>query len=66
MNTLEGDEELLRQGGGPDNIARQHSKGRMTARERIAALIDPGTEFFELAIFGAFEMYQEWGGAPSA
>ncbi len=66
MNALERDEDLLRQGGGADNIARQHTKGRMTARERIAALIDPGTDFFELAIFAAFEMYREWGGAPSA
>ncbi len=66
INALQRDEELLRQGGGSDNITKQHSKGRMTARERIAALIDPGTEFFELAIFAAFEMYQEWGGAPSA
>ncbi len=66
MGALQRDEELLRQGGGPDNISRQHSKGRMTARERIAALIDPGTDFFELAIFASFEMYTEWGGAPSA
>ena len=35
--------EILHQGGGPDAIKRQHDKGRMTARERIAALIDPGS-----------------------
>src|SRR6058998_71635 len=60
------DEALLIQGGGPANIDKQHEKGRLTARERIAQLVDPGTEFFELAIYAAFEMYQEWGGAPSA
>src|SRR5690349_10178374 len=38
----------------------------MTARERIAKLIDPGSQFFELGIYAAFEMYEEWGGAPSA
>lgn len=57
---------LLRQGGGEQAIKRQHEKGRMTARERIGALIDPGSDFFELALFAAFEMYEEWGGAPCA
>ncbi len=66
LGLLKLDEDLLRQGGGPENIAKQHAKGRMTARERIAGLVDPGTEIFELGIFAAFEMYREWGGAPSA
>src|SRR6058998_3397452 len=60
------DEALLIQGGGPANIEKQHEKARLTARERIGRLIDAGTEFFELGIYAAFEMYQEWGGAPSA
>ena len=60
------DEEVLLQGGGPDNIEKQHAKGRLTARERIERLIDPGTEFLELSIFAAHGMYEEWGGAPSA
>ena len=38
----------------------------MTARERLAGLIDPGTHFFELGIYAAYEMYEEWGGAPAA
>ncbi|PYU97497.1 MAG: methylcrotonoyl-CoA carboxylase [Acidobacteria bacterium] len=54
------------QGGGPENIGKQHEKGRLTARERIAELIDPGTEFFEIGLFAAFDMYREWGGAPAA
>ncbi|MFH1481070.1 MAG: acyl-CoA carboxylase subunit beta [Pseudomonadota bacterium] len=41
--------ELLR-GGGPDAIERQHEKGRLTARERIEKLLDPGT-FYELELF---------------
>ena len=53
-------------GGGAKSIERQHEKKRLTARERIASLIDPGTEFFELGRFAAWKMYQEWGGAPSA
>jgi acetyl-CoA carboxylase carboxyltransferase component len=60
------DEESIRQGGGTANIQKQHAKGRLTARERIHALIDPASEFFETAIFAAFEMYPEWGGAPAA
>ncbi len=60
------DESILRQGGGADHIEKQHARNRLTARERIDLLIDPGTAFFELAIFAAYEMYEEWGGAPSA
>lgn len=59
-------EATIRLGGGKTAIARQHEKGRLTARERIKRLIDPGTDFFELGLWAAFEMYQEWGGAPSA
>src|SRR5262249_57029167 len=47
-------------------IAKQHEKGRLTARERIARLLDPRAEFFELGLWAAWNMYQEWGGAPSA
>jgi 3-methylcrotonyl-CoA carboxylase beta subunit len=59
-------EEEIRQGGGAKAIEAQHKKGRLTARERIAKLIDPKTEFFELSLYAAFEMYEEWGGAPAA
>jgi 3-methylcrotonyl-CoA carboxylase beta subunit len=58
--------EVLRQGGGADAIERQHSKGRMTARERIAALFDPGARFLELGLWAGYQMYEEWGGAPAA
>src|SRR6266853_3049518 len=56
----------IQQGGGVKAIEAQHKKGRLTARERIAKLIDPHTPFFELGIYAAHEMYQEWGGAPAA
>jgi 3-methylcrotonyl-CoA carboxylase beta subunit len=59
-------EETIRAGGGETAIASQHEKGRLTARERIALLVDPDSEFFELSIYAAFEMYEEWGGAPAA
>jgi len=59
-------EEAIQQGGGAKAIESQHKKGRLTARERIALLIDPVSEFFELGSFVAWGMYEEWGGAPSA
>src|SRR5271157_3178434 len=60
------DEETIQLGGGEKAIEAQHKKGRLIARERIARLIDPGTEFFELGSYAAWKMYEEWGGAPSA
>jgi 3-methylcrotonyl-CoA carboxylase beta subunit len=66
VQNIEREEEVLRQGGGAKAVARQHKKGRLTARERIAQLIDPGSDFFELGLWAAWGMYQEWGGAPAA
>jgi 3-methylcrotonyl-CoA carboxylase beta subunit len=66
LTTIKNEEEHIRQGGGAKAIEAQHKKGRLTARERIAKLIDSGSQFFELGIYAAFEMYEEWGGAPSA
>ena len=64
--TLRREEETIRAGGGPKAVERQHAKGRLTARERIARLIDPGADFFELGLWAAWSMYRDWGGAPSA
>jgi acetyl-CoA carboxylase carboxyltransferase component len=66
LTKIKNEEELIRQGGGAKAIESQHKKGRLTARERIAKLIDPGSQFFELSIYAAYGMYDEWGGAPSA
>jgi 3-methylcrotonyl-CoA carboxylase beta subunit len=66
LTEIKNQDEQIRQGGGAKAIESQHQKGRLTARERIAKLIDPRTYFFELGTFAAFEMYEEWGGAPSA
>ncbi len=56
----------IQQGGGNRAIEAQHAKKRLTARERIAKLIDPESEFFELGVYAAHGMYEEWGGAPAA
>src|SRR5205085_6530202 len=63
---LHRDEAVIRHGGGAKAIARQHEKGRLTARERISRLLDPQKPFFELGLWAAWNMYQDWGGAPSA
>jgi acetyl-CoA carboxylase carboxyltransferase component len=66
LTKIKNEEEQIRQGGGAKAVESQHKKGRLTARERITKLIDPGAQFFELGIYAAYEMYGEWGGAPSA
>jgi len=57
-------EERLRQGGGPDKIARQHKQGKLTARERISRLCDAGTRFIEIGLLIAYDQYD--GQAPGA
>src|SRR6266446_673497 len=66
VEELRREEQILMEGGGPKAIVRQHEKGRLTARERIARLLDVHTNFFELGLWAAWKMYQDWGGAPSA
>jgi 3-methylcrotonyl-CoA carboxylase beta subunit len=59
-------EAAIRQGGGEKAIDAQHGKKRLTARERLDLLLDPGEDFLELGLFAAFGMYEEWGGAAAA
>jgi 3-methylcrotonyl-CoA carboxylase beta subunit len=56
----------IEQGGGTAAIERQHAKGRGTARERIAQLLDKESPWLEIGLWAAFEMYVDWGGAPAA
>jgi len=65
VSNLRNQEEQIREGGGAKAIESQHNKGRLTARERIQKLVDPGS-FFELGTYAAYRMYEEWGGAPAA
>lgn len=57
-------ETRLNHGGGTDKIERQHQQGKLTARERIARLIDPNTYFQEVGLLVAYDQYD--GQAPSA
>jgi 3-methylcrotonyl-CoA carboxylase beta subunit len=65
MSQVRNEEEKISEGGGAKAIENQHAKGRLTARERIALLVDPDS-FFELGLYSAHGMYEEWGGAPAA
>ncbi|MCS7067600.1 MAG: acyl-CoA carboxylase subunit beta [Meiothermus sp.] len=56
--------EQVRQGGGAKAVERQHARGRLTARERIRALVDPGSEPEEILGYAGWQMYADWGGAP--
>ncbi len=68
LQTLAADVRELRarleQGGGPDKIKRQHDQGKLTARERVTKLLDPGGEWFELGLLVAHDQYE--GQAPGA
>src|SRR5205809_2897058 len=59
-------EEQLRLGGGHAAMERQHAKRRMTARERVARLVDSASQVLELGLWAGYEMYADWGGAPAA
>ncbi|MEE4270437.1 MAG: carboxyl transferase domain-containing protein [Thermoanaerobaculales bacterium] len=66
LRIIEAQKASIAEGGGEKAAARQRSKGKLLARERVGALIDDGSDFLELGSFAAWEIYQEWGGAPSA
>lgn len=53
-------------GGGKSRIEKHHAKGKMTARERIAYLLDSGSDSIEIGAFAGEDMYNEHGGCPSA
>jgi acetyl-CoA carboxylase carboxyltransferase component len=66
MAALRVEEAEIRLGGGAKAAEAQRAKGRLTVRERLALLLDEGTEFLELGLWAARGMYEEYGGAPAA
>ncbi len=56
----------IKLGGGEKKIEGQHQSGKLTARERIAYLLDKESNFLEVGLFAGEEMYEEYGGCPSA
>src|SRR6266446_10843203 len=65
MSQVRNEGEKICEGGGAKAVESQHNKGRKTARERVDLLVDAGS-FFELGLFAAHGMYEEWGDAPAA
>ena len=61
---LEALSQRLEAGGGPGKVEKQHRDGKLTARERIAELIDPGSFFLEIGLLVAYDLYE--GQAPAA
>src|SRR6266478_6192588 len=59
-------EALLRQGGGKAGLDRQRKLGRLPARERIDQLLDQDAQFFEIGLWAAYKMYEEWGNIVAA
>ncbi len=54
----------LREGGGPDRVARMHARGQLAPRERVARLLDPGAPWLEIGLLVAYDQYE--GQAPAA
>src|SRR3954454_4405389 len=63
---IRAEEEQLREGGGKAGQERQHKLGRLVARERIARLLDHNAKFFEIGLWAAYKMYEQWGRVPAA
>ena len=56
----------MREGGGKAGHERQRKMGRLPVRERISSLLDKDSPFFEIGLWAAHKMYQEWGNVPAA
>ena len=57
-------EARIREGGGAERVAKEHARGKLTARERVSGLCDPDTPFLELGLLVAWDQYD--GQAPAA
>jgi acetyl-CoA carboxylase carboxyltransferase component len=57
-------EDRLREGGGTAKVARLHAQGKLSARERVAKLLDANTRFIEIGLLVAYDQYD--GQAPAA
>src|SRR5881409_3186215 len=60
------EEAVLREGGGKAGHERQRKMGRLPVRERISHLLDKDSPFFEVGLWAAYKMYEQWGKIPAA
>jgi len=66
LGGIRAEEDVIHEGGGAKAAEAQRAKGRLTVRERLALLLDPGAEWMELGLWAAHGMYAEFGGAAGA
>jgi len=60
------EEAVLREGGGKAGHERQRKMGRLPVRERISLLLDKDAQFFEIGLWAAYKMYEQWGNIAAA
>jgi 3-methylcrotonyl-CoA carboxylase beta subunit len=60
------EEVILREGGGRAGHERQRKMGRLSVRDRLHHLLDKDSPFFEIGLWAAYKMYEEWGKIPAA
>src|SRR2546422_9998094 len=60
------EEAVLREGGGKAGHERQRKMGRLPVRERLSLLLDKNSPFFEIGLWAAYKMYEQWGKIPAA
>src|SRR5213082_3777018 len=60
------EEAVLREGGGKAGHERQRKMNRLPVRERISHLLDKDSPFFEVSLWAAYKMYEQWGKIPAA
>jgi len=60
------EESVLREGGGKAGHERQRKMGRLPVRERLRHLLDKDSPFFEVGLWSAYKMYEQWGKIPAA
>src|SRR5438046_10151033 len=59
-------EAVLREGGGKAGQDRQRKMNRLPVRERLGRLLDKESPFFEIGLWAAYKMYEQWGKIPAA
>src|SRR5438309_2011453 len=60
------EEAVLREGGGKAGHERQRKMNRLPVRERLGRLLDKESPFFEIGLWAAYKMYEQWGKIPAA
>ncbi len=60
------EESVLREGGGKAGHERQRKMNRLPVRERLGRLLDKESPFFEIGLWAAYKMYEQWGKIPAA